>query len=343
MGDIQVSVAPVVLGYPGTRQMALAFSAPFNPDPDAEGVRALSFATEDNSYALLAELFSNAPGASSAAVLAHNYGLGAKWHRCLGAATRHRLRRLWKYAGARLRRRRHKSQPRLCRLFQRQCGGHRHAVQGRRLLQDRPPAGPGQQIPLPLLRRVARHDEHLQRQCHHRRRGLRHRRPCPTGSRRSTRTSATNSRSSASSPRPLWPKRSRATSSASRPTSRRSRSPGRSPASATTPSPRPTASRWRRENRQREGPLSLPRGLRHGCQGQHLVQPRRPMHKRCWITPIWLTAHLRRRYANEHCTQIHLRLMACLLLGGETVLAQIRRLRTDLGRHRRRRRGDHGR
>ncbi len=41
------------------------------------GVRALSFATEDNSYALLAELFSNAPGASSAAVYGKNYGLGA--------------------------------------------------------------------------------------------------------------------------------------------------------------------------------------------------------------------------------------------------------------------------
>ena len=41
---------------------------------------------------------------------------------------------------------------------------HRHPLEGRRLVQDRPPARPGEQVPLPLLRRVAGHDERLQRQ-----------------------------------------------------------------------------------------------------------------------------------------------------------------------------------
>ena len=50
---------------------------------------------------------------------------------------------------------------------------HRHPVQGRRLVQDRPSARSGEQVPLALVRRVAGHDERLQRQRRTRRRGLR--------------------------------------------------------------------------------------------------------------------------------------------------------------------------
>ena len=53
---------------------------------------------------------------------------------------------------------------RLRRRLLRQGPGHGHPVQGRRSVQDRPPARPREQVPLPLVRRVARHDERLQRQ-----------------------------------------------------------------------------------------------------------------------------------------------------------------------------------
>ena len=44
-----------------------------------------------------------------------------------------------------------------------------NSLEGFRHVQDRPSARSGEQVPVALLRRVARHDEHLQRQRDHRR------------------------------------------------------------------------------------------------------------------------------------------------------------------------------
>ena len=104
-------------------------------------------------------------------------------------------------------------------------------------VQDRPPARPGEQVPVALVRRVAGHDERLQRQRHPRRRRRRPAVSCRTGSRRSTATSATSSRRSAR-PLPLTsPKRSAATGSGSPAARPGWRCRGRSPASARTRTP----------------------------------------------------------------------------------------------------------
>ncbi|MEI2692000.1 MAG: hypothetical protein V9H69_20755 [Anaerolineae bacterium] len=55
---------------------------------------------------------------------------------------------------------------RLCRLFRRSRTRARRLEQVGGLVQDRPPPGPGQPVPLSLLRRIARHEEHLRR-CGH--------------------------------------------------------------------------------------------------------------------------------------------------------------------------------
>ncbi len=48
--------------------------------------------------------------------------------------------------------------------LRRQRGRERHALEERRLVQDRPPARPGEQVPLPLVRREPGHDERLRRE-----------------------------------------------------------------------------------------------------------------------------------------------------------------------------------
>ena len=78
------------------------------------------------------------------------------------------------------------------RQLQRKSPRGRNHLQGRRHVQDRPSPRPRQQVSLPLLRRVARHDEHLQRHCRTRQARQGRRSSCPAISRLSIRTSAIN-------------------------------------------------------------------------------------------------------------------------------------------------------
>jgi hypothetical protein len=52
---------------------------------------------------------------------------------------------------------------RQCWHIQGRCIHHGQSLQRWRFIQDRPPARPCQQVPVSLIRRIARHDEHLQR------------------------------------------------------------------------------------------------------------------------------------------------------------------------------------
>ena len=61
----------------------------------------------------------------------------------------------------------------LRRVLQRPCPRERLAQQGERVVQDRPPARPREQVPVPLVRRVAGHEERLRRRRDDRRRRLR--------------------------------------------------------------------------------------------------------------------------------------------------------------------------
>ena len=80
----------------------------------------------------------------------------------------------------------------LRRLLQGQRARRGHAVQGGRSLPDRPPARPGPALAVPLVRRVAGHDERLQRHRGARRAAAGRPSGCPTTSRPSIATSGTS-------------------------------------------------------------------------------------------------------------------------------------------------------